>query len=83
MPYKGYGDRAAYDRALAAELKSRGVELVCLAGFMRLLGSEFIDQTAETLATSILEAEHWLYPEGIRRIADGRWRVEGWRVLDY
>ena len=43
MPHKGYVDRAAYDSALAAELKARGVELVCLAGFMRLLGPAFID----------------------------------------
>ena len=33
MPHKAYPDRAAYDRALAAALKARGVELVCLAGF--------------------------------------------------
>jgi phosphoribosylglycinamide formyltransferase-1 len=42
MPHKAYADRAAYDRALAAALKERGVSLVCLAGFMRLLGPEFI-----------------------------------------
>ncbi len=44
MPHKAYPDRAAYDRALADALKSRGVVLVCLAGFMRLLGSAFIDE---------------------------------------
>ena len=33
--------REEYDRQLVAELKSRGVELVCLAGFMRLLTAEF------------------------------------------
>ena len=33
--------RADYDRQVAAELCSRGVELVCLAGFMRLLTPEF------------------------------------------
>ena len=44
MPHKAYPDRAAYDRALAAALKARGVELVCLAGFMRLLGPAFIDE---------------------------------------
>ncbi len=141
MPHKGYEDRAAYDRALAAELKSRGVGLVCLAGFMRLLGPAFIDQfpnavlnihpsllpafpgldaqhqafeygvkvagatvhivtpeldagpivcqatvpvrdddTAESLAARILEAEHRLYPEGIRRIAQGGWRIVGRRL---
>lgn len=44
LPHRDYPDRAAYDRALAAALKARGVELVCLAGFMRLLGAEFIGE---------------------------------------
>ena len=44
LPHQGYADRAEYDRVLARELKARGVELVCLAGFMRLLGPAFIDQ---------------------------------------
>ncbi len=43
LPHKGYPDRAAYDAALAAELGARQVGLVCLAGFMRLLGPTFID----------------------------------------
>ncbi len=141
MPHKSHPDRAAYDCALAAELKARGVELVCLAGFMRLLGPAFIDQfpnavlnihpsllpafpgldaqhqafdhgvklagatvhfvtaeldagpiicqaavpvldddTADSLAARILEAEHRLYPEGIRRVAQGGWRIVGRRV---
>jgi phosphoribosylglycinamide formyltransferase-1 len=43
LPHKGYVDRADYDRDLASALKSRGVELVCLAGFMRLVGPAFLD----------------------------------------
>ena len=34
--------RAEHDAVIAGELKKRGVELVCLAGYMRLLSSEFI-----------------------------------------
>lgn len=34
-------EREEYDRRLVAELQERGVELVCLAGFMRLLTAEF------------------------------------------
>jgi phosphoribosylglycinamide formyltransferase-1 len=34
-------EREEYDRRLARELQERGVDLVCLAGFMRLLGPEF------------------------------------------
>jgi phosphoribosylglycinamide formyltransferase-1 len=35
---RDYPDRETYDRALADLLRARGVELVCLAGFMRLVG---------------------------------------------
>lgn len=35
--------RAAYDRALVEALTVRGVDLVCLAGFMRILTPAFID----------------------------------------
>lgn len=40
MPSKGI-DREQYDRSVVAELQAHGVELVCLAGFMRLLSAEF------------------------------------------
>lgn len=35
-------DRAAYDQAVAAVLVKHGVELVCLAGYMRLLTPAFV-----------------------------------------
>jgi phosphoribosylglycinamide formyltransferase 1 len=44
LSHKAYPDRRAYDIALATELKARSIRLVCLAGFMRLLGPAFIDQ---------------------------------------
>lgn len=34
--------RAEHDAEIVAELKKRGVELVCLAGYMRLLSPEFV-----------------------------------------
>ena len=40
IPSKGVA-REEYDRSVVAELKNFGVELVCLAGFMRLLSAEF------------------------------------------
>lgn len=43
IPHRDYASRDAFDRALAAELKTRGVTLVCLAGFMRRLGPAFCD----------------------------------------
>ena len=41
IPSKGL-DREVYDRMLVAELKKRSVDLVCLAGFMRLLSAYFV-----------------------------------------
>ncbi len=41
MPHRVAPSRADYDRSLVAALQARGVSLVCLAGFMRLLGAEF------------------------------------------
>jgi phosphoribosylglycinamide formyltransferase-1 len=41
LPSRGVA-RDEYDRRLVAELKSREVDLVCLAGYMRLLGPEFV-----------------------------------------
>lgn len=38
-----FSDRAAYDAGLAAALVSRGVDLVCLAGYMRIVGSALLD----------------------------------------
>jgi phosphoribosylglycinamide formyltransferase-1 len=35
--------RDAYDRAVADALRARGVDLVCLAGFMRLVGPGLLD----------------------------------------
>ena len=40
---RAYPDRDAYDQALADLLRSRRVELVCLAGFMRLVGRPLLD----------------------------------------
>lgn len=43
ISHRGWPSRDAYDRALVEELRKRGVGLVCLAGFMRLLGPAMID----------------------------------------
>ncbi len=42
LEHKAFASRADFDRALAEELRKAGVEWVCLAGFMRLLGSDFL-----------------------------------------
>jgi phosphoribosylglycinamide formyltransferase-1 len=140
--HKAYATRTDYDRALAAELRARGVGLVCLAGFMRLLGPAFVEafpdavlnihpsllpafpgldaqtqawthgvkvagatvhfvtteldagpiiaqeavavvdgDTPETLAQRILAVEHRIYPAAIGFVLDGRWRLDGRRVV--
>ena len=43
IDHRAYSSREEYDRALVAELRSHGVMLVCLAGFMRLLSPVFVD----------------------------------------
>jgi len=40
---RGYTDRDAYDRALADVLKNCRIDLVCLAGFMRLVGQPMLE----------------------------------------
>src|SRR5688500_486764 len=39
---RGGRPRVEHDSEIAAELKRRGVELVCLAGYMRLLSPDFV-----------------------------------------
>ncbi len=43
MPHQAASSRGDYDAMLVRALKDRGVRLVCLAGFMRLLGPVFCD----------------------------------------
>ena len=142
VSHRDFASRDDYDRALASELRARDVGLVCLAGFMRLVGAELIDafsgrilnihpsllpafpgldaqqqaidhgvrvsgvtvhlvtaeldggpivvqravpvlpgDTAESLAARILEEEHRAYPEAVRMILDGGWRLEGRRFV--
>jgi len=142
IPHRDYPSRDEFDAMVVAALRGRGVELVCLAGFMRLLGRPFLaafpdavlnihpsllpafagehavrqalrhgvkvsgatvhfvtsdldsgpivvqeavpvldDDDEQTLAARILAVEHRLYPEAIRRILTGGWRIEGRRVL--
>ncbi len=141
IPSKGL-EREAYDRQVAAVLREAKVDLVCLAGYMRLLSPFFIaaypkrilnihpsllpafpgleaqrqalehgvklagctvhfvdenldagpivlqagvtvrdDDTEETLSERILREEHRIYSEAVRVVLEGRYRIEGRRVL--
>ncbi len=43
VPHRDFPDRASFDAAMDAEIRKAGAELVCLAGFMRLLDPAFVD----------------------------------------
>jgi phosphoribosylglycinamide formyltransferase-1 len=42
IPHGDYPDRESFDAAIDRDLAGAGVELVCLAGFMRLLSAGFV-----------------------------------------
>jgi phosphoribosylglycinamide formyltransferase-1 len=142
LDHRAYPSRADYDTAIAQELRSRQVSLVCLAGFMRLIGPKLLeafpqailnihpsllpafpgvdaqrqalehgvkisgatvhivtgeldggpivlqstvpvrdDDTVDLLSARILIEEHRLYPEAVRIILNGGWRVDGRRFI--
>jgi phosphoribosylglycinamide formyltransferase-1 len=137
-----YADREAYDRAIVEALRAHRVDLVCLAGFMRIFGSQVLDaypqrilnihpsllpsfpglhpqrqaleygvrvsgatvhvvdsaldggpivmqavvpvkhdDTEDTLSARILAEEHRIYPEAIRIVLDGKWRIDRRRFV--
>jgi phosphoribosylglycinamide formyltransferase-1 len=141
IPSKGL-EREAYDKLAVAALQEQKVDLVCLAGYMRLLSPHFVaafpnrilnihpsllpafpglesqrqalehgakfsgctvhfvdenldagpivlqacvaiedGDTPETLAERILREEHRIYTEAVRIVLEGRYRIEGRRVL--
>ncbi|HXH06180.1 MAG TPA: phosphoribosylglycinamide formyltransferase [Vicinamibacterales bacterium] len=142
VDHRAFAGRRAFEERLVEELRARDVRLVCLAGFMRRLGPEFLaafpdavlnihpsllpafpgldaqrqafeygvkitgatvhlvtealdagpivlqaavpvrdDDTPETLAARILVREHEIYPEAIRIVLDGGWRLVGRRFV--
>jgi len=61
-----FGTREEYDRAVVKELKVRGVTLVCLAGFMRLLSPAFVDAFPDRILNihpSLLPKYRGLHPQ--------------------
>lgn len=42
IPHKNYKSRQEFDAALTKALEEAGIELICLAGFMRILTGEFV-----------------------------------------
>ncbi|CAO4143897.1 MULTISPECIES: phosphoribosylglycinamide formyltransferase [Methylorubrum] len=46
IDHKAFPDRAGFDAALQAELEGAGIELIVLAGFMRILTDAFVEAWA-------------------------------------
>jgi phosphoribosylglycinamide formyltransferase-1 len=74
IPSKGL-DREAYDRMLVAELRRHDVDLVCLAGFMRLLSAHFVREFPRRIlnihpsllpAFPGLDAQHQALEHGVK-----------------
>ena len=141
IPSKGL-EREAYDKLAVAALREAGADLVCLAGYMRLLSPHFVaafpnrilnihpsllpafpgleaqrqalehgtkftgctvhfvdenldagpiivqavvpildSDTVDTLSERVLREEHRIYSEAVRIVLEGRYRIEGRRVL--
>lgn len=49
ISHRDFATRDAFDAALDAALQAAGIELVCLAGFMRLLGEAFVERWRDRL----------------------------------
>lgn len=66
ISHKDFASREDYDRALVRELRSRGVALVCLAGFMRLLSPVMIEAFPDRILNihpSLLPRYPGLHPQ--------------------
>lgn len=141
IPSKGL-ERETYDRQVVTALNEYKIDLVCLAGYMRLLSPYFVaafpnrilnihpsllpsfpglesqrqaleygvkfagctvhfvdenldagpivlqsvvpikdDDTEDTLSAKILQEEHRIYSEAVRIVLEGRYKIEGRRVI--
>ncbi len=49
VSHRGQGGRQAFEERLDAELRARDIELVCLAGFMRILTPWFVERWHDRL----------------------------------
>ncbi len=74
LPSKGL-DREVYDRQVIAELRRARVDLVCLAGYMRILSGHFIREFPERVlnihpsllpAFPGLDAQHQAWEHGVK-----------------
>ena len=46
LSIKDFADKEAFEAAIDSELRRRGIEIICLAGYMRILGAAFVERWA-------------------------------------
>ena len=81
VDHRGFADRAAFEEALDRQLRDAAVDLVCLAGFLRILTAEFVARWHDRLLNihpSLLPAFPGLHTHA-RALATGV-RVHGCTV---
>lgn len=78
LGHQAFSSREEYDHAMVQELNQRGVALVCLAGFMRLLSPVFVDAFPDRILNihpSLLPKYPGLHPQ--QQALDDGARVSG------
>ena len=81
LDHKQFASRDDYDRAVVAELRRHRVDLVCLAGFMRLIGPVLLNEFHNKILNihpSLLPAFPGLH--AVRQALAARVRVSGCTV---
>lgn len=66
LPHGEFASRSAHESALAAALRAAGVDWICLAGYMRLLGADFVAAWPHRILNihpSLLPAFPGLHPQ--------------------
>jgi phosphoribosylglycinamide formyltransferase-1 len=73
VEHRAFPDRESFERAVQAKLEAHKVELVCLAGFMRVLTAWFVEQWRERMLNihpALLPSYRGLHTHE-RALADG------------
>ncbi len=81
LPHRDFASRGAHEAALAEVLRAAGVEWICLAGYMRLLGPELVaawPQRILNIHPSLLPAFPGLHPQ--RQALEAGVRISGCTV---
>ena len=89
IDHKSHASRESFDAAIDAKLRSAGIELVALAGFMRIVTEGFVNVWRDRMINihpSLLPSYRGLHTheralaDALALVASGRARVKGERV---